>query len=77
LAIIILHAITDVCTPACLRAASISVEAVTPPTGGMALQRTTSILRAKSGDVKHEAAEQRVSSFVTLVVMFLVELLDV
>jgi len=31
LAIIILHAIAGVCTPACLRAASISVEAVTPP----------------------------------------------
>jgi hypothetical protein len=31
LAIIILHAITGVCTPACLLAASISVEAVTPP----------------------------------------------
>jgi len=32
LAIIILHAIADVCTPACLRAASIPVETVTPPT---------------------------------------------
>jgi len=31
LAIIILHAITGVCTPACLLAASISVETVTPP----------------------------------------------
>jgi len=31
LAIIVLHAITGVCTPACLLAASISVEAVTPP----------------------------------------------
>jgi len=37
LAIIILHAITGVCTPACLLAASISVEAVTPPLVGMGL----------------------------------------
>jgi hypothetical protein len=36
LAIIILHAITGVCTPACLLAASISVEAVTPPLVGLA-----------------------------------------
>jgi len=34
LAIIILHAITGVCTPACLLAESISVEAVTPPLVG-------------------------------------------
>jgi hypothetical protein len=33
LAIIILPTITGVCTPACLLAASISVEAVTPPFG--------------------------------------------
>jgi len=38
LAIIILHAITGVCTPACLLAASISVEAVTPPLVGLALK---------------------------------------
>jgi hypothetical protein len=31
-----LHAITGVCTPACLLAASISVEAVTPPLVGLA-----------------------------------------
>jgi len=37
LAIIILHAITGVCTPACLLAASISVEAVTPPLVGLAI----------------------------------------
>jgi hypothetical protein len=37
LAIIILHAITGVCTPACLLAASISVEAVTPPLKGLAI----------------------------------------
>jgi len=34
LAIIIFHAITGVWTPACLLAASISVEAVTPPLVG-------------------------------------------
>jgi len=34
LAIVVLHAITGVCTPACLLAASISVEAVTPPLVG-------------------------------------------
>jgi len=38
LAIIILHAITGVCTPACLLAASISVEAVTPPLVGLAFK---------------------------------------
>src|SRR5207245_2988111 len=38
LAIIILHAITGVCTPACLLAASISVEAVTPPLVGWAFK---------------------------------------
>jgi len=38
LAIIILHAITGVCTPACLLAASISVEAVTPPLVGLAIK---------------------------------------
>jgi hypothetical protein len=32
-----LHAITGVCTPACLLAASISVEAVTPPLVGIGL----------------------------------------
>jgi hypothetical protein len=32
-----LHAITGVCTPACLLAASISVEAVTPPLVGFGL----------------------------------------
>jgi hypothetical protein len=32
-----LHAITGVCTPACLLAASISVEAVTPPLVGLAI----------------------------------------
>ena len=32
------HAITGVCTPACLLAASISVEAVTPPLVGMAFK---------------------------------------
>jgi len=37
LAIIILHAITGVCTLACLLAASISVEAVTPPLVGIGL----------------------------------------
>jgi len=37
LAIIILHAITGVCTPACLLAASISVETVTPPLVGNGL----------------------------------------
>jgi hypothetical protein len=31
LAIVVLHSITGVCTPACLSAASTSVEAVTPP----------------------------------------------
>jgi len=41
LAIIILHAITGVCTPACLLAASISVEAVTPPLVGMACKEQT------------------------------------
>ncbi|SPF32817.1 exported hypothetical protein [Candidatus Sulfotelmatobacter kueseliae] len=44
MAIIILHAITGVCTPACLLAASIPVETVTPPLVGLALQRTISIL---------------------------------
>jgi hypothetical protein len=34
-----LHAITGVCTPACLLAASISVEAVTPPLVGMAVAK--------------------------------------
>jgi hypothetical protein len=34
LAIIILPTITGVCTPACLLAVSISVEAVTPPLMG-------------------------------------------
>jgi len=38
LAIIILHAITGVCTLACLLAASISVEAVTPPLVGLAFK---------------------------------------
>jgi len=38
LAIIILPTITGVCTPACLLAASISVEAVTPPLVGLALK---------------------------------------
>jgi len=37
LAIIIFHAITGVWTPACLLAASISVEAVTPPLCGNGL----------------------------------------
>jgi len=41
LAIIILPTITGVCTPACLLAASISVEAVTPPLVGLALERST------------------------------------
>jgi len=41
----VLHAITGVCTPACLLAASISVEAVTPPLVGMAIQRATSNFR--------------------------------
>jgi len=36
LAIIILHAIAGVCTPACLLAASISVESGTPPLVGLA-----------------------------------------
>jgi len=36
LAIIILHAITGVCTPTCLLAASIPVETVTPPLVGLA-----------------------------------------
>ena len=31
--LLVLHAITGVCTPVCLSAASISVEAVTPPFG--------------------------------------------
>ena len=38
LAIVFLHAITGVCTPACLLAASISVEAVTPPLVGLAFK---------------------------------------
>jgi hypothetical protein len=43
-----LHAITGVCTPACLLAESISVEAVTPPLVGMALKRADNkALRAK------------------------------
>jgi len=46
LAIIILPTITGVCTPACLLAASISVEAVTPPLVGLATQRTDSRLGA-------------------------------
>jgi len=37
LAIIIVYTITGVYTPACLLAASISVEAVTPPLVGMAI----------------------------------------
>jgi len=41
-----------VCTPACLLAASISVEAVTPPLVGLALQRTTSNLGGERGEVK-------------------------
>jgi len=40
LAIIIFHAITGVWTPACLLAASISVEAVTPPLVGMAILKS-------------------------------------
>ena len=46
------HAITGVCTPACLLAASISVEAVTPPLVGLAFtQRTTSRLGCPSREV--------------------------
>ena len=33
--LLVLHAITGVCTPVCLSAAIISVEAVTPPCGDM------------------------------------------
>jgi len=53
LAIIILPTITGVCTPACLLAASISVEAVTPPLVGLALERSTSSLGGNPGEVKH------------------------
>src|SRR5579864_7715330 len=48
----ILPTITGVCTPACLLAASISVEAVTPPLVGLALQRTTSRLGFTGLEVK-------------------------
>src|SRR5579864_7491793 len=49
----ILPTITGVCTPACLLAASISVEAVTPPLVGLALERSTSSLGCKPAEVKH------------------------
>jgi hypothetical protein len=46
-----LPTITGVCTPACLLAASISVEAVTPPLVGLAIQRTDSRLGANPIEV--------------------------
>jgi len=45
LAIVVLHAITGVCTPACLLAASISVEAVTPPLVGLAFKELLSFYK--------------------------------
>jgi hypothetical protein len=53
LAIIILHAITGVCTPACLLAASISVEAVTPPLVGLAFKEL--LLFSRLSDAKSNA----------------------
>ena len=55
MAIVVLHAITGVCTPACLLAASISVEAVTPPLVGLALKELLSfykIIRCLEGIVE-------------------------
>jgi hypothetical protein len=52
LAIIILPTITGASTLACLLAASISVETVTPPLVGIGLQRTTSNLGRPGREVK-------------------------
>jgi len=46
-----LHAITGVCTPACLLAASISVEAVTPPLVGMAFKEQTTGAKGPSSNL--------------------------
>jgi len=51
LASVVLHAITGVCTPACLLAASIPVETVTPPLVGLVLERATSRLGVARGEV--------------------------
>jgi len=55
LAIIILHAIAGVCTPACLRAASISVEAVTPPLVGWPIKELLLFWAGKAGKSNAES----------------------